>query len=245
MRYHRQVRPPTPGGPGTGIRRRWFLISAGILLAPLVALEVAYRLELTRIAERPPPPVPRLPPLVMHVAALELLHTSPPETHAVYPWTAAMALAQVAWTTRSPAMTANAIAARTLLSASAQPRGHLRWVFANLVLTTWISRHLTGEEALSTAVSAMFFGRGTHGLRDAADKFLGKPVEQLDAEEVARLMVLARDTGLVRHPDKWRAARDQLLGELRRHDMIDDAMLLDATARSVSSDPVPEGAVER
>jgi len=134
-------------------------------------------------------------------------------------------------------MSANAIAARSLLSLSGKRRGNLQWHFANLALMTWISRHLSGEEALSTALATMPFGPGSRGLREAAQTFLGKQVEQLDAEEVARLMVLSRSPGWYRQPDKWRAARDRLLQEMRRNGTIDDATLLEATARSLEWRP--------
>jgi hypothetical protein len=47
------------------------------------------------------------------------------------------------------------------------------------------------------------------------------------------LMALSRYPGWYRQPDKWRAARDRLLQEMRRNGTIDDATLLEATARSV------------
>jgi Transglycosylase len=220
------------GRSASGGLRRWFFILAGLILVPLACLELAYRIELSWITERPPTPIAPLPPLVMRVAALGLLPTSGVETHPIYPWTAVAAIARVAWRKEPPAMSASYLAARNLLSSSGKWRGHVQWVFANWALTTWISRHLTGEEALSTAVATMSFGPGTHGLRDGAQRLFGKRVEQLDAEEVARLMVLTRSPGWYRQPDKWRHARDYLLEQMRRDGIIDDATLLEATARS-------------
>jgi hypothetical protein len=220
-----------------------FSFLAGLILVPLACLELAYRIELSRITERPPTPIEPLPPLIMRVAALGLLPTSEPETHPIYPWTAVAAVARLAWrmgpagSSGSPpltsAMNASFLAAKTLLLSSGKRRGHVQWVFANWALSTWISRHLTGEEALSTAVATMSFGPGTHGLRDGAQRLFGKRVEQLDAEEVARLMVLSRSPGWYRQPDKWRSARDYLLERMRRNGIIDDATLLEATARSL------------
>jgi hypothetical protein len=99
----RPVNLPLSRQRTSGGRRRWFFIFAlGVILAPLACLELAYRIELTTIAERPPTPIAPLPPLVMQVAALELLRARTPETRAIYPWTAAMAVARIVWTRGRP-----------------------------------------------------------------------------------------------------------------------------------------------
>jgi membrane peptidoglycan carboxypeptidase len=173
---------------------------------------------------------------VLHAAALRLLRTPTPEARPIYPWTAVASIVRLFWNhaeSSSGRPSASGLAAKTLLGASATRRSQLRWTVDNLVLTTWVSRHLTAEEALSAALESWAFGAETRGVRDAAERYAGKRVDQLSPEEVARLVVLASEPSLRAHPDKWRLRRDGLLNELHAHRFIDDATLLDATARAV------------
>lgn len=172
----------------------------------------------------------------MHAAALQLLGAPSPSTTSIYPWTLVADLAQGS---RPRRMGASALAARCLLAYSAPRRTHLRWLFAHLALTTWVSRHLTGEEALASAVSVIYFGPGARGIREASDRYLAKATEQLDAEEVARLLVLTQAPAERRsHPDSWRAARDHLLREMRRSGFIDEATLATSLPHPLPVEPI-------
>ncbi len=68
---------------------------------------------------------------------------------------------------------------------AARRRTHVQWVLENFALATWVSRHLTGDEALSLALRRLSFGPGINGIEEAAKKFAGKHPDQMDAEEVA------------------------------------------------------------
>jgi membrane peptidoglycan carboxypeptidase len=79
----------------------------------------------------------------------------------------------------------------------------------------------------------MSFRPGVNGIEEAAKKFIGKRPDQMDGEEVARVMVLARDPAVWRDRDKWRLRRDHLLQELQQHGFMDDATLHEGIARSM------------
>jgi hypothetical protein len=222
--------------------RRCLIALTLVLLSPLALLEGAYRYELRAVPERPPAPVPQFPPLVLHAAALEWLGSPTAQGEPIYPWTVVRALAGLPWMNfRDFRRNSDELLASALLVWSGPRRGNLRRLFALWALTTWISRHLTAEQALSACVATTpWFGSGTHGLIEAADRFVGKPADQLDAEEIARLFTLTRSPSERRsHPDRWRAARDVLLRDLHQHGFIDEATLLAATARPLPAPPLP------
>ncbi|MGE5049143.1 MAG: hypothetical protein ACM3PC_11270, partial [Deltaproteobacteria bacterium] len=144
---------------------RWLLAAVLVLLSPMACIEAAYRIELTRVPERPPEPLPELPSLLIQAAAVDMTGAASPQTRGIYPWTALSALARVASGGSVDArMTPSSLAAqRLLLESGREVRGHLRWTAANLALTVWISRHLTAEQAMATALSTMSFGRDAPG----------------------------------------------------------------------------------
>jgi hypothetical protein len=96
-------------------RARWRYVLVGILLVTLAAPEALYRLELSRIPERPALPVPLLPALVLHAASLELLHTPSPGSGGMYPWTLIAGPGYLLLHPGAPGIGVNALAAKTLL----------------------------------------------------------------------------------------------------------------------------------
>jgi len=53
---------------------------------------------------------------------------------------------------------------------AARRRTHVQWVLANFALATWVSRHLTGDEALSLALWRLSFGPGYNRYRGSSEE---------------------------------------------------------------------------
>jgi penicillin-binding protein 1C len=225
------------------VSRGWLLAATVVLLSPMACIEAAYRAELARVPERPPEPLPELPPMLIRAGGLDMIGTSAPETRGIYPWTLLLALARIASGREVDArLTPSSLAARALLLESGREvRGPLRWTAANLALTVWISRHLSAEEAMASALATMSFGPDTPGAEDAALRYMHRPLRQLDPADTAALIVLARDpSGMLRHRDRWRAARDSLLRRLAGDGVTSEQVLRRALARPLPPSSPPE-----
>jgi hypothetical protein len=211
--------------------RALFAVAAFLLIVPVACIEVAYRIELARIPERPPSPAPLLPPLVVRSAGVQLFDTPDPEMTPIYPWTLPIALATI-HLGRTPPLTPEALAASAVLR-SGHHRPHLWWAIDSGVLATWISRHLSAREAICVALSEMTFAGGTYGIEAAARRIFDKSPQDLDAGEIAELLALSHQPAFADRPDKLRASRDGVLRRLHLHGVIDEPTMLAATKRDV------------
>ncbi|GAK54607.1 penicillin-binding protein 1A, PBP-1a [Candidatus Moduliflexus flocculans] len=59
----------------------------------------------------------------------------------------------------------------------------------------WVSHHWTIDEALTTILTASYYGHGIFGIERAAKIYFQKPVNQLEKEEMASLVVILRCPG--------------------------------------------------
>ena len=59
----------------------------------------------------------------------------------------------------------------------------------------WVSHHWTIDEALMTILTASYYGHGIFGIERAAKTYFHKPVNQLEKEEMASLIVILRRPG--------------------------------------------------
>ena len=199
---------------------------------PLVALELGYQIEIARIPERPPDPVPSLPPLVVRSLGVQLFDTPDPEMTPIYPWTPVIAIAKDHLGDR-PRPTPEAFAARVVLR-PAHPGSNLRRLIEESVMATWISRHLSAREAISVGLSQMYFAPDVTGIAAAARHFFDKSVEDIDAGEVAALIAWSAGPSMFRnHPDRLRASRDALLRKLHDQRVIDQPTLQAALQQDV------------
>lgn len=126
--------------------------------------------------------------------------------------------------------------ARLLTPSSPKPERHLRRVVREAALATWVSRHWTAEQALDTYASEVWIGQGVHGLRDGAGAFFGKRLESLDVAELALLVAVIRSpSGLspLCHPERARAARDEVLRSLADAGWLDPQGLSEASAKDL------------
>ena len=132
-------------------------------------------------------------------------------------------------------MTAEAYAARAVLRTAQErvPRPQIWWTIDNVVLATWISRHLSAPEALSVALSQMPFTPRIAGIDPAARQLFAKSPDDLDAEETAELLALSSQPLLVENPEELRKSRDALLRKLHVHGVIDEPTMLAAMQRDV------------
>jgi len=186
----------------------------------MVTLELGYQIEIARIRERPPDPVPSLPPLAVRSLGVQIFDTPDPQMRPIHPWTPVIAVARGYRGNLTP----EALAASVLLGESQRSirRSNVWWAIDNAVLATWISRHLTAREAISVALAGMNFGAPTPGIEAAARRFFEKSAQDLDAGEVAALLALSQQPSLADRAEDLRKARDGLLRRLRTAGVIDE-----------------------
>ncbi len=116
-----------------------------------------------------------------------------------------------------------------LASHNSKPEKHLRYLFRQLALATWVSRHWTADEALDTYASLLWLGEDRYGVAEGAAFLFGKNVNDLTVAETALLIVVTRSPKRYSptcHPDRARLARDDLLQRML------DARLIDQKAFS-------------
>jgi len=204
-----------------------------VTIVPLAALELGYQIEIARIPERPPDPVPSLPPLVVRSLGVQLFDTPDPQMKPIYPWTPLIALARVYLGAR-PRLTPETLAATQVLRSGQRQARNLRRQIEESVMATWVSRHLPAREALSVALSQMYFAPDVTGIAAAARHFFDKSVEDLDAGEIAALIAWTANPSTYRNrPDRLRDSRDALLRKLHDHGLIDEPTMQAAMERDV------------
>jgi hypothetical protein len=221
----------------SGRRRRRVLRALVVLVllvvvVPPVCVELGYQIEIARIPERPPSPVPPLPRLLVQSLAVQLFDTAEPEMTTVYPWTPFVALARMKARAR-PRLTPEALAASETLRQSTAVRTKMQRMLDRAVLATWISRHLSANEALRVALWQMSFGRDLAGIDAAARRFFGKSAQDLDAGEIAELLAVSQYPAIVEHPERLRESRDDLLRKLHAYGVIDESTMAATMERDV------------
>jgi Transglycosylase len=100
--------------------------------------------------------------------------------------------------------------------ASGASAASLRWKLAVGGLMIWISRNMTGEEALGYWADDARFGDGVHGVTAAAKQYFGKSVPDLTVDEAATLAAVARSSRY--RPDCFpreaKQVRDEIIGRM-------------------------------
>lgn len=103
------------------------------------------------------------------------------------------------------------------------------------------------EEILEAYAATVYLGHdrvvGVHGLAEGARAFLGKPLSDVTVAEGALLAGLIRAPNIyspLRHPDRARKRRDQVLGDMRDLGWIDDETWIHALR-----EPIPEPSPRR
>lgn len=97
------------------------------------------------------------------------------------------------------------------------------WGLMRLPYQALVANALSHDEILSLYVNRVFFGLGCFGLRDAARAYYGKTLDDLTLAESAFLAALPRSPAHFnpeRVPDKARARRDFVLGEMAKSGAI-------------------------
>jgi hypothetical protein len=217
-------------------RTRWLALGAvALILSPFACTEALYRAGLQLLP--PPPTAPAaLPDLAAEVAWVALRQSGPRALRPRWPWDSVLSIARALGGERVPLCSADCVAGRQW-ALEGRLRPLWRWNLGGYSAAVWMSRHFSADEALAYWLSRAWFADGVRGLAVAAPRLLGKPLEQLDAEEMARLLVLAQSPSSRKHPDAWRAARDALLRKLRERGALDEQSLAAALARPVLARP--------
>lgn len=100
------------------------------------------------------------------------------------------------------------------------------------------------EEILEAYVATVYLGHdrlvGVHGLAEGARAYLGKPLAELTVADGALLAGLIRAPNIyspLRHPERARKRRDQVLGEMRDLGWIDDETWIRALREPIVQPP--------
>jgi penicillin-binding protein 1A len=105
-----------------------------------------------------------------------------------------------------------------------------------LIVAFWLERKFTKDEILSLYLNRVYLGAGTFGVSAAADRYFGKPVNQLRLTEAAML------AGLLQAPSRYAPTRDMdvAMGRTRTVlDAMEDAGYINAAqAKTAKADPV-------
>ncbi len=92
------------------------------------------------------------------------------------------------------------------------------------------------KEILESYANAVYFGRGSHGAKDAAENWFGKPWDKLDLGEIAFLAgVVQAPSALdpLKHPDAARNRRDYVLDR-----MAADGVVTEKEAEAAKAGPL-------
>lgn len=179
-------------------------------MAPVVGLEIWYATLLPK--ELPRPSQDTLPPLLLKTAwAYDFRGEGEPTVKAIYPFLLG---------TFVPVASArqSLCASMARYSAARVPQPQFKRLLRELALATWISRHWTADQALTTFLSSVWMGQDRHGVREASIHLFGRPVEGLGVAETALLIATIRSPQRLDprcHPERALEARGQVLERMR------------------------------
>jgi hypothetical protein len=169
----------------------------GVPACGLGAIEILYRVGVSRVGELPEAPRASTPPLLADVLWIAAGGRAEDTVEPVWPWTYANLMWRVGTegrrATEPPGMFASTLAARVWLKQTTTPTGGmLRWHTTFLALTMWFSRHWTKAELTQFFAERAFFGRHAVGVEAAAQAYFRKSAPELDPAEagfVAQMML--------------------------------------------------------
>jgi len=96
--------------------------------------------------------------------------------------------------------------------------GHLKRSLTEIRTAIQLERHFTNAQLLDIYMNRAYFQPGIYGVEEAAQRYFGKPVEELSIAEAALL------AGLITHPAYYSPIQYPDRAMARRNDVI-DAML--------------------
>ena len=76
------------------------------------------------------------------------------------------------------------------------------WHFNNLIVSSWVSRNYTKDEALSYLLSTLYVGYESYGLRNASKVYFNKEHQDLTVSEVLSLVEIARAPSRYKYCEK-------------------------------------------
>ena len=104
-----------------------------------------------------------------------------------------------------------------------------------LVLALWLERKLGKSQILELYLNRVYFGSGAYGVEAAAQRYFGKPAEQLNLAEAALL------AGLVKSPSRLVPSRNPLGAEHRAQAvlaaMVELGLISETAAKSALAHP--------
>jgi hypothetical protein len=219
-------------------RGTWFVLVAAILapvVAPVVAVELWYRSLLPEVL--PAPSRDPLPPLVRAALWVECRGTGEARVHPQYPFLlpAVIKIATEAVPDHDSGGTLLWQLARIHLSH--EPMKHLRHRLRSMALATWISRHWSVEDALDAYGAWVWTGEDRRGLRAGAAHYFGRPLESLDAGEIALIVAITQSPSRLDpacSPERATAARNQLLERMSVAGALDAGVAARAAAEPLA-----------
>ena len=97
-----------------------------------------------------------------------------------------------------------------------------------LVLARKLETKLSKDEILTLYLNEVYFGHGRYGIEEAARFFFGRSASELDVAQAALLTGLVNSPGRLspfKHPDRAKARRSYVLGQMHKHGYISQADL--------------------
>src|SRR5690606_30377612 len=103
-----------------------------------------------------------------------------------------------------------------------------------------LEAHYDKEEILNAYINEVYLGqqgnRAIHGFGLAARFWFGRPLDELEAHQLALLVAMVRGPGYydpLRHPERARARRDRVLAQ-----MAEQGVLAEDAARAAAAEPL-------
>ncbi len=95
---------------------------------------------------------------------------------------------------------ASQVARALLFSRQLEINRAISWHLQQMSLSIWISRNWTADQALNTLLAESYFGHQAQGLRAAAQIYFGRPLAELENEEIILLVSMLKGPS---HYDPW------------------------------------------
>ncbi|HVG46400.1 MAG TPA: PBP1A family penicillin-binding protein [Longimicrobium sp.] len=121
----------------------------------------------------------------------------------------------------------------------------LRRKLAEVVLARQIEKQFHKDQILEMYLNQIYLGNGLYGVEAAAQGYFGKPVGRLTSAEAAVLAALPKAPSYYdprRNPERVKARRDLVLGQMAHAGVIDAAEAAEATGRPLGLAPPAEAA---
>ncbi|MEE3278263.1 MAG: transglycosylase domain-containing protein [Pseudomonadota bacterium] len=112
--------------------------------------------------------------------------------------------------------------------------------FRELVMAIILERHFEKDELLNAYINEIFLGqngrRAIHGFGLGSQFYFRRPLEELDAEEIALMVAIVRGPTYYnpyRYPERAKARRDRVLSTMHAYGLVDDAVFRAALAKPI------------